>query len=101
MFRRLYWIVEQVGTDGSSRVTGVYTSIQDLVHRGFQWSSHIPNATMRLMLVKPDTFDSPLGAWSGPKFEGLGDDLKAFVESHEITEEELTLLSGELLAFAS
>ncbi len=34
MFRRLYWVVEEVDTSGRSQVTGVYTSIQDLIKHG-------------------------------------------------------------------
>lgn len=100
MFRRLYWIVEQVSADGKSRFTGVYTSIPDLVERGMQWSEGLEGRGLRLSLVKPDTFDKPLGSWMGPEFSGLVEDLRAFVASHEITEEELNTLSTALFAFA-
>lgn len=100
MFRRLYWIVEQVGSDGKSRVTGVYTSIPDLVERGLQWSDDVHGTGLRVSLVKPDTFNAPLGCWTGPEFPGMVEDLRSFVASHEITEEELNTLSSSLFAFA-
>ena len=101
MFRRLYWIVEQVSGEGKSRVTGVYTSIPDLVGRGLNWSDEVHGRGLRLTLVKPDTFDKPLGSWTGPEFPGMVEDLRAFVASHEITEEELNTLSTAMFAFAA
>lgn len=98
MFRRLYWIVEQID-ETKSRVTGVYTSIPDLVHKGLHWSSEINGHDLRLTLMKPDTFDKPLGRWTGPAFDGMVADLSAFVESHEITTEEVETLTNALSSF--
>jgi len=100
MFRRLYWIAEQVGSDGTSRITGVYTSIQDLVHNGLQWCDDIEGCNLRLTLVKPDTFNKPLGTWSSPGFDGLKDDLQGYIASQEYTEEETKMLTSALHTFA-
>ena len=99
MFRRLYWITEQVEDSGKSRVTGVYTSIQDLVHNGLHWCEDLQGQNYRLTLVKPDTFNKPLGVWSSPHFDGLADDIRNFVETHEYSEEETQLLTTELHNF--
>lgn len=101
MFRRLYWIAEQVDDAGQSRVTGVYTSIQDLVHQGLNWSEASAGRTLRLSLVKPDTFDTPFGTWSSPSFEGLATDIRAFVNSQEYSEEETAMLMEALHGFVA
>jgi hypothetical protein len=90
-----------VGGDSKSRVTGVYTSIPDLVHKGLRWSDEINGHGLKLTLVKPDTFDKPLGCWNGPEFPGMIDDLRAFIESHEISEEECNTLSSSLYEFVA
>ena len=101
MFRRLYWIVEQIGTDGSSQVTGVYTSIQDLVGKGLQWSPDINSQQMRLTLLKPDTFNHPLGTWNRADFDGLRGALQTYVQTHEFSEEEVDTLCQALNAFVA
>ncbi len=101
MFRRLYWIVEQVGNDGGSKVTGVYTSIPDLVGKGLNWSDGVTGRGLRLSLVKPDTFDKPLGQWSGSQLSGIEADLQAYIQTHEFSEEEVTTLVNGLAAFAA
>ncbi len=101
MFRRLYWIVEQVATDGSSRVTGVYTSIQDLVGKGLNWSDGVAGRGLRLALVKPDTFDRPLGTWTGGTLAGIGADLQAYIQTHEFSEEEVSTLCAALSEFSA
>lgn len=100
MFRRLYWIAEQVGNDGRSRTTGVYTSIQDLVHHGLGWCEDIDGCNLRLTLVKPDVFNKPLGTWMSPAFDGLESDIRGFVASQEYSEEEVNLLITSLRNFA-
>jgi len=100
MFRRLYWGAEQVQRDGNSHVTGVYTSIQDLIHKGLHWcnDSREPS-TFRLTLVKPDSFNCPLGVWESPTFEGLRESLDQFVKSNEYSQEECVYLENELKKF--
>lgn len=97
-FRRLYWVAEQVEADGRSTMTGVYTSIADLVHKGLLWRSTGP-ASLRLTLIKPDTFDSPLGRWDGTSFDTIEADMAPFEESGEMSVEEVKMLVEGLGAF--
>jgi len=99
MFRRLYWVAEQVDGNGCSCVTGVYTSIQDLIHKGLQWRNGKSGGSFRLMLVKPDAFDAPFGVWESPKFDGLSEALEAFVGTGEYSREEVLILQGALEHF--
>lgn len=101
MFRRLYWIVEQIGEDSSSRVTGVYTSIQDLVNKGLKWSENLVVNHVRITLMKPDTFDKALGSWKDSEFGSLRNDLEAYIQSHEYSEEEVDLLCQATSAFVT
>ncbi len=101
MFRKLFWIVEQCGTDGCSRVTGIYTSIQDLVGKGLVWSNGGAVQDLRLTLIKPDTFDQNLGTWKGPEFAGMATDMQAFILRHEFSQEEVDTLSSSLAAFTN
>lgn len=101
MFRRLYWVAEQVAPDGKSSVTGIYTSIQDLIHKGLHWCDESGENLFRLTLLKPDSFNCPLGVWVSPKFEGLHDELRQFVESNEYSDEECVALEQELSNFVS
>jgi len=87
MFRRLYWIVEEVSDNGATRVTGVYTSIPDLIHRGLK-----AGASLRLTIHKPDTYDCPLGQWTNATFAQMGTDLDQFVQTHEYSVEEVKTL---------
>ena|SRR5579859_1722399 len=100
MFRRLYWVAEQVDNAGRSKVTGVYTSIQDLVQRGLRWcdGSNGPGG-YRLTMVKPDCFNCPLGMWESPRFEGMAKDLEEFVENDEYSREEVATLEAALQQF--
>lgn len=99
IFRRLYWIAEQVDEAGKSRVTGVYTSIQDLVNHGLHWCEGEESCNLRLTIVKPDTFNKPLGSWTSPTFEGLAEDIKQFVSTQEYTDEETAMLQKALHTF--
>ena len=87
MFRRLYWIVEEIADNGASRVTGVYTSIPDLIHRGLK-----PGLSLRLTIHKPDTYDCPLGQWTNDSFPQLAGGLEQFVQTHEYSVEEVKTL---------
>lgn len=96
MFRRLNWIVEQIDADGTSRVSGIYTSIPDLTHEGLKW---LPGNSpkLRLSLWKPDHFGEPLGVWDGGSMQAS--DLQAFVDSKEYSESEVAELMVELAKF--
>jgi hypothetical protein len=100
MFRRLYWVAEQVEVDGTSQVTGIYTSIQDLIQKGLHWcKGDGKSASYRLTLVKPDSFNCPLGVWQSPDFAGMNEALEQFVSSNEYTREECLFLQSELASF--
>lgn len=94
MFRRLYWVTEEVRPDGRSNVTGVYTSIPDLVHTGFRGRESAKG--LRLTLVKLDCSKAPLGIWESPSFEGLEEQLQQFVSTDEFSAEHCKLLVEEL-----
>ncbi|MFZ4506407.1 MAG: hypothetical protein ACOYON_01760 [Fimbriimonas sp.] len=85
MFRKLYWVTEEVSRDGRSRVIGVYTSIPDLIRNGLPGGAQ---GNLRLTLTKLDKADGQLGTWEGPKFAGLSEDLQAFIRTDEFSEEQ-------------
>jgi len=85
MFRKLYWVTEQVDRDGSSRVTGVYTSIPDLIRHGLRWSR--TSDSLRLTLTKLDSEKEPLGSWASPGFSGLEASLQEFIRTDEFSQE--------------
>jgi len=88
MFRRLYWIVEEFDDAGATHVSGVYTSIPDLIHRGLKTGARI-----RLTIHKPDTYHAPLGQWTNGTLAQIGDDLNQFVQTHEYSVEEVKSLA--------
>lgn len=94
MFRRLYWVVEEVEKSGQSQVIGVYTSIQDLIQRGLGCVDE--GNDIRLTLTKLDSTKPPLGAWTSPRFEGLEADLEEYVRTDEFTADQCKALSDEL-----
>ncbi|HEY3780835.1 MAG TPA: hypothetical protein VGL56_07115 [Fimbriimonadaceae bacterium] len=102
MFRRLYWVAEQVDKTGRSKVTGVYTSIQDLIYKGLNWcDENSGSAGYRLTLVKPDSFNCPLGVWVSPNFAGLANTLENLVTSGEYNRDEVISLTTALQDFAA
>lgn len=94
MFRRLYWVTEQVERNGVSRVTGVYTSIPDLLQHGLHWQSD--SSALRLTLTKLDSSNAPLGTWMSPQFEGISRDLEPYVASDEFSLEHVHNLESAL-----
>ena len=99
MFRRLYWVAEQVDKDGRSKVTGVYTSIQDLIQKGLHWCDGNEASDFRLTLVKPDSFNCPLGVWNRKDLGDLQNSLQEFVGTNEYTQEECMMLQNALDGF--
>ena len=96
-FRRIYWVTEQLDECGCSQVTGVYTSIPDLVERGIQWREGCSKRDgFRLTLVQLDSARLPLGVWSSPDFEDIASDLETFVKSEELTAQDCELLVSNL-----
>ena len=99
-FRKIYWVTEQLGTDGKSQVAGVYTSIQDLSSRGVQWMEAIEKRSgFRLSLVQLDSNRPPLGSWVTPDFSGIEQDLQEYVVSEELNAQDIEQLASDLRAF--
>lgn len=99
-FRKIYWVTEQVGTDGCSEVAGVYTSIHDLIEKGLQWMDGIDkNKAFRISLVQLDSDKRPLGTWASKNFSGLEQDLQEFVKSDEMNAQDVEALASSLRAF--
>lgn len=86
MFRKLYWVTEEVDDAGRSKVSGVYTSIPNLIRQGVK----APDGGLRfrLTLTKLDCGDAALGTWISPGFDQIAEDLKGFVATDEINEEQ-------------
>lgn len=94
MFRRLYWVSEQVYSDGTSSVNGVYTSIPDLVHYGLRFPE---NGKLRLTLTKLDSNQEPLGCWLSPNFEGLETEMAPYLKTEEFSVDQVKLLMTSLV----
>ena len=96
-FRKLYWVTEQVGTDGQSTVIGVYTSIHDLRVKGIKWIEDCDRRnSFRVSLIKLDSSKMPLGCWNGPDFASLEEDLQQFVATGEFDEPSILQLASDL-----
>jgi hypothetical protein len=93
MFRKLYWVTEQVQADGTSQVTGVFTSIPNLVKEGFACNEL---GSLRLTLTKLDCEDGALGRWTAPNFAGLDERLGEFVKTEEFSAEQCESLVAAL-----
>ena len=94
MFRRLYWVSEQVFHDGTSSVNGVYTSIPDLVRHGLQFPD---SGQLRLTLTKLDSTEKPLGCWLSPDFNGLESAMAPYLKTEEFTVDQVKLLVNSLV----
>ena len=94
MFRKLYWVTEQVKPDGISHVTGVFTSIPNLVKEGLACNER---SCMRLTLTKLDCEGGALGTWLGPDFNGLKDRLGEFVQTEEFSTDQCEALVEALV----
>ncbi|MFM9871863.1 MAG: hypothetical protein ACKVQS_00195 [Fimbriimonadaceae bacterium] len=96
-FRKLYWVTEQVGTDGNSKVIGTYTSIHDLRTKGIRWDEECDlKSSFRVSLVKLDSSKISMGCWQGPSFSGLEEELQPFVETGEFDEPSIIQLATDL-----
>lgn len=94
MFRRLYWVSEQVFSDGTSSVNGVYTSIPDLVRYGLRFPDE---GQLRLTLTKLDSNKEPLGCWLSPSFEGLEAAMGPYLKTEEFSVDQVKLLISSLV----
>jgi len=99
-FRRIYWVTEQVDEQGLSEVTGVFTSIPDLVDLGLGTRDICPKqAGFRISLCELDSTGSPILTCSSPSFDGFEDALQPIVESGEISASEYASLTDALRAY--
>jgi hypothetical protein len=94
MFRRLYWVSEQVFQDGTSSVNGVYTSIPDLVRYGLRSPE---SGHLRLTLTKLDSDKEPLGVWISPEYGGLFESMQPYIKTEEFSVEQVNSLIAALL----
>ncbi len=83
MFRKLYWVTEEVDRAGSSHVLGVFTSIPNLVRHGLAHGVDLDH--LRLTLTKLDCDDGPIASWFGASFGRLDQDLAQFVAQDDFT----------------
>lgn len=91
-FRRVYWVTEQIETGGKSRVTGVYTSMPDLIDVGLLGGSD----NVRLSLCELDSAGAPLLCCDSADFENMAAHLRPFVESGEFSSEDVLRLQQAL-----
>ncbi len=100
-FRRLYWVTEQLGENGTSQIGGVYTSIHDLLERGLcRDEAPITKNRFRVSLVKLDSNQPPLGQWTSPDFQGMKDALQEFVDTDEFNAQDCEQLVEDLCKFS-
>lgn len=95
MFRRIYWVVENLNGDGTSNVLGVFTSIPDLMEKGLVGQSNV-----RLTLTRLDAGNGVLGVWTAPHFEGMRESLTEYIETGEFQIEHCDQLAHHLLVKA-
>lgn len=100
MFRRLYWTTEQSDASGAWRVTGVYTSISDLVDSGLRWIGD-GGRGFRVSLVKLDCSADVLGSWTSPRFEGFEKAFVSYIQTGEFSEDDRSTLRGAMDAFGA
>jgi hypothetical protein len=98
-FRRIYWVTEQVDEHGLSEVTGVFTSIPDLVDLGLG-TRDVSNkqAAFRISLCELDSSGSPILTCESPSFDGFEDALQPIVQSGEMSASEFASLTEALRA---
>lgn len=93
MFRRLYWVSEQVAPNQTSAVLGVYTSIPDLIRYGLRFPDR---GHLRLTLTKLDSDREPMARWISPEFEGLEEGLAPYIATEEFSVEQVKALLTEI-----
>ena len=93
-FRRLYWVTEEVSASGGSGVTGVYTSIPDLIKNGIESRNGQPSQ-LRISLVKLDSAKGPLNVWEAP-YADIETALQEYVKTEEFSAEQCRSLASAL-----
>ena len=98
-FRRIYWVTEQVASDGTSEVTGVFTSIPDLVDTGLGVRSvSEKDAGFRVTLCELDSGLEPLMRFESPTFDGFEEKVQTIIQTGEMSLEEYNSLLDALRA---
>ena len=98
-FRRLYWVTEQFDNDGSSEVTGIFTSIPDLIELGLGTRPvSSKQAGFRITLCALDSVQPPFLSASSPDFSEVATMLTPMIEEGEITKERARSLCDALKA---
>jgi hypothetical protein len=95
VFRKIYWVIEQMNDNGSSKVCGVFTSIPDLLDRGL-CDCGKSGEKLRLSLHKLDCSQGALGTWIQGDSPQFLDDLKQFVETGEMNDSDCKELAAAL-----
>ncbi|MBL1150672.1 MAG: hypothetical protein HND42_10745 [Armatimonadetes bacterium] len=96
-FRRIYWVTEQLDDAGRSEVTGIFTSIPDLVERGVGIRPICDkNAGFRITLCALDSPNAPLARFGEAEFGEVEMRLAEFIETGEISTEEVATLAATL-----
>lgn len=96
-FRRIYWVTEQFNEDGLSEVTGVFTSVPDLLETGLGVTDRSQyKAGFRITLCALDSRGPSLITLTSTDFSDCEDKLAPFVQSGEITEDEAARMKAAL-----
>ncbi|MCH8273752.1 MAG: hypothetical protein IH851_03095 [Armatimonadetes bacterium] len=96
-FRRIFWVTEQFDDEGFSEVTGIYTSVPDLIETGLGTRVYgDKKAGFRITLCALDTTRPPLLSFSSPDFQNVEAHLAQFVESGEMSSDEVARLAEAL-----
>ncbi len=99
-FRRIYWVTEQVDGQGQSEVTGVFTSIPDLIDIGLGVRDiSEKQAAFRISLCELDSSGSPILTCESPSFDGFEEALQPIVASGEMSASEYASLTDALRAY--
>lgn len=92
IFRRVYWVVEQLG-DRGSEVAGVYTSIPDLLENGLR---SVSGATIRVSAFELDKARGALCTWRTDSKHEAAEAFELLVEAGDFTHEEIARLCDAL-----
>ena len=96
-FRRIYWVTEQLDEEGRSEVTGVFTSIPDLIDLGLGVREISgKKASFRISLCELDSKDMPLLTLEAPTFDDFEEKLQPFLNTGEFSREEYNSLADAL-----
>lgn len=96
-FRRIYWVSEQFNEEGFSEVTGVFTSVPDLIETGLGVTDRSKHkAGFRITLCALDSRGPSLLTLTSTDFSDCEEKIAPYVQSGEITEDEAARLKHAL-----